>query len=174
MWTLTGLMFTYLLWSVIPSLERIQKLLPSQFFSLSLSHTHPGTAEKLPIRPHTVRRRQYTDREEKPKKAYICIDLCLPALFVLGVLWEELQCFCYCGSWITSLVCGGCGCFWRDIKLLESSCRGLRRAWFRCLTTGSKACPRDGEVGQSSWNPWIGNSKWQCCQSVWMFAIHSI
>jgi hypothetical protein len=93
-----------------------------------------------------VRRRQYTDREEKPKKAYICIDLCFPALFVLGVLWEELQCFCYCGSWITSLVCGSGGCFWRDIKLLESSCRGLRRAWFRCLTTGSKVCPRDGEV----------------------------
>jgi hypothetical protein len=63
-------------------------------FSLNLSLSRPGSAEKLPIRPHTVRRRLYTDREEKPKKAYICIDLCLPALFVFGVLWEELQCSC--------------------------------------------------------------------------------
>jgi len=47
--------------------------------------------------------------------------------------------FCNCGPWITILVSGS-GSVWRE-KTYWFLYR-LRRAWFRCPTTGSKACPR--------------------------------
>lgn len=47
--------------------------------------------------------------------------------------------FCNCGPWITILVSGS-GSVWRD-KTNWILYR-LRRAWFGCPTTGSKACPR--------------------------------
>ncbi len=48
-WILTGLMFSFLLWSVTPPLGTIKK---NSCHGFSLSPT--GTAEKLPFKPHSL------------------------------------------------------------------------------------------------------------------------
>jgi hypothetical protein len=55
MWTLTGLMFNYLLWSVIPPLRRIQKELPprSQFLPLTFTNCKRNFLSNHILWPHS-------------------------------------------------------------------------------------------------------------------------
>jgi hypothetical protein len=97
MWTLTGSMFNYLLWSVILPLRRIQKKLPpqSQFLPLTFTNCKRNFLSNHVLRPH----RGY---DEVLHLAYIVsnLSICFRRYHYVNVRsWFRQTNHTYCKAW---------------------------------------------------------------------------